>query len=301
MRTPCAFTLLLAACAAPPGGEAPAPVTVVSSSKFVSGQLARACGADLDQRAGPGANYAVLRVIPDGSTIKILTGQGDWYQNDWTGHVGWTLGADLCALPNAPGDVGDASDAGAASGAGNAVGAGSAGNPAGASSASDAGAGSPFDVTTLSRDNILGIAAASVGYSYFWGHAMLGGDPAAACYGSCPSCTHSGTTGADCSGLAGKAWLLPEAMPVPNNDSHPFSTVDFYGTNVHWSDVPRSAVLRGDALVYRQDGHGHIFIYDSGDGWGSMWAYEARGCATGVVHDLRTAGSLYKAITRDGL
>jgi len=64
--------------------------------------------------------------------------------------------------------------------------------------------------------------------------------------------------------------------------------------------VSRSAVKPGDALVYRLDGAGHIFLYESGDGWGSMWAYEAKGCATGIVHNLRTADSSYKAIARTG-
>jgi hypothetical protein len=60
-------------------------------------------------------------------------------------------------------------------------------------------------------------------------------------------------------------------------------------------------VLRGDALVYRSGSGGHIFIYESGDGWGSMWTYEARGCSYGIVHNLRTAGSTYKAIRRSGV
>jgi hypothetical protein len=27
-----------------------------------------------------------------------------------------------------------------------------------------------------------------------------------------------------------------------------------------------------------------------------MWAYEAKGCSLGIVHDLRTASSAYQAI-----
>jgi hypothetical protein len=32
-----------------------------------------------------------------------------------------------------------------------------------------------------------------------------------------------------------------------------------------------------------------------------VWLYEARGCATGIVHDLRAPDSTYIAIRRNGL
>jgi hypothetical protein len=76
--------------------------------------------------------------------------------------------------------------------------------------------------------------------------------------------------------------------------------VSFNGTNAQCSTIDRSALRPADALTYNVNGSGHIFIYESGDGWGSMWAYEARGCAYGIVHDLRTAGTEYKAIARAG-
>lgn len=55
-----------------------------------------------------------------------------------------------------------------------------------------------------------------------------------------------------------------------------------------------------DALAYNDGSAGHIFLYEKGDAWGSMWAYEAKGCLYGIVHDLRTATSAYKVIRRDG-
>src|SRR5262249_27450497 len=75
----------------------------------------------------------------------------------------------------------------------------------------DAPASGGFGATSLTRDNVVAIAQASVGYTYWWGHAMLGGTQAGTCTGSCPSCTHTGPDGADCSGFVGKAWMLPEA------------------------------------------------------------------------------------------
>jgi hypothetical protein len=72
------------------------------------------------------------------------------------------------------------------------------------------------------------------------------------------------------------------------------------GSNELWRTVSRSSVKKGDAFVYHSNGAGHIFLYESGDGWGSMWAYEAKGCSYGIVHNLRTASSAYKAIARAG-
>jgi hypothetical protein len=43
-------------------------------------------------------------------------------------------------------------------------------------------------------------------------------------------------------------------------------------------------------------------LFESGaDPWGSIWTYEARGCSTGVVHNLRVAPAQYIAIRREGL
>ncbi len=44
---------------------------------------------------------------------------------------------------------------------------------------------------------------------------------------------------------------------------------------------------------------GQIALYESGsDPYGAVWLYEARGCSTGVVHDLRTPDMTYIAIAR---
>jgi hypothetical protein len=81
-------------------------------------------------------------------------------------------------------------------------------------------------------------------------------------------------------------------------DSHPYSTDTFYNhqNKYAWRDVARDRAVVGDALVYRTSSAGHIFLVESGDPWGNMWVYEARGCSFGVMHDLRTAASAYKAI-----
>jgi MYXO-CTERM domain-containing protein len=90
---------------------------------------------------------------------------------------------------------------------------------------------------------------------------------------------------------------VPNPIAV-DKDAHPYSTIDFNKDSSQWSTVSRDKVLRGDAMVYNTNGAGHIFIYESGDGWGTMWAYECKGCSYGCVHNTRTATSSYHAIRR---
>jgi hypothetical protein len=144
-------------------------------------------------------------------------------------------------------------------------------------------------------------AQSGVGFSYWWGHGRwipggLSSSNKGVCTGSCPNCSHTGGYGADCSGYVGKIWQVGANGSDPTVDGHPYSTSTFVGSSSSWSTVARGNALKGDALVYNQNGAGHIFLYESGDGWGSMWAYEAKGCSYGIVHDLRTASSAYKAI-----
>ena len=148
-------------------------------------------------------------------------------------------------------------------------------------------------------------AKSGVGFSYWWGHGAwdpsgVGSSTAGACYGSCPNCTHSGTHGADCSGYVGKLWQVPSSNSSLSTDSHPYSTASFVNDTSLWKTVSRGSLKKADALVYHSGGAGHVYLFESGDGWGSMWAYEAKGCSYGIVHDLRTASSAYHGIRRTG-
>ena len=153
----------------------------------------------------------------------------------------------------------------------------------------------------VGADDIFARAKLAVGYSYYWGHGSWRDDGATvgSCSGSCPSCTHSGAYGADCSGFVAKVWQVPSASPI-TLDAHPFSTDNFYNDQVYWKQIPRSTIAPADALVRRVGSEGHIALFESGaDPFGAVWLYEARGCATGVVHDLRTVDSSYIAIRRN--
>ena len=96
-------------------------------------------------------------------------------------------------------------------------------------------------------------------------------------------------------GLVGVLWILYGA-----NMSVVDGTWSFAGSSSQWSTVSRSNLKKADAMNYNENGAGHIFIYESGDGWGSMYAYECKGCSYGCVHNLRTASSAYKGIRRAG-
>jgi hypothetical protein len=158
----------------------------------------------------------------------------------------------------------------------------------------------------MSRDEIIDLAVSGVDYSYWWGNGCwrLDGTQHGSCSGSCPDCTHSGSYGADCSGYAAKVWQVPSPSPV-TTCSHPYSTEDFTCSETWWDPISRDDLERGDAASYRTGGcpgsGGHIVIYESGDPWGSLWTYEARGCSYGIVHNTRTLSDSYRAIRRQNL
>ena len=221
--------------------------------------------ADLSLHDTPSAAGNVLRVMPNGSqvvTVNVTTSQNLFLNVKFSGIEGWAsakyLQKYVAPAPAPP-------------------------KPA-----------SPVD-------GAIARAKAGVGFSYWWGHSRwLSTGPTSStkgtCSGNCPSCSHGGSYGADCSGYVGKIWQVGPNGSDPTVDGHPYSTSTFVGSSSSWSTVARGNAIKGDALVYNQNGAGHIFLYESGDGWGSMWAYEAKGCSYGIIHDLRTASTAYKAI-----
>ena len=235
---------------------------------------------DLNLRKGPSTAEAILRVMPQGSLVQLLdpTPVNAFLHLDHQGLVGWAHG-DYLRDANS----GDAGSDG--------------GGPA-----PDAGTGQPPTSTIAAA---IERAKSAVGFSYWWGHGRwLPTGPTASnkgsCTGSCPDCTHTGSYGADCSGYVGQIWQVPASNNDITIDKHPYSTADFVTDTALWSTITREQLKLGDSLVYNEDGAGHIFLYASGDGWGSMDAYECKGCATGCVFNLRTASSTFKAIRRTG-
>ncbi|MEZ4295012.1 MAG: SH3 domain-containing protein [Polyangiaceae bacterium] len=228
--------------------------------------------SDVNLRKGPSTSYAVLTVVPTGASVKVVnpTPDNGFYNIDYNGTVGWSSGKYYTD--------------GASSGGG------SGGGSGGSSTKADA---------AMTR------AESAVGFSYWWGHGRFNpsgvtSGTKGSCSGSCPNCSHSGSWGGDCSGLAAKVWQVPSSNTDLTVDSHPYSTANFNEDTSQWSTVSRSNVKKADAMVYRSGGAGHIFMYSKGDGWGSMYAYECRGCSAGCIKGYRTASSSYHAIRRAG-
>jgi hypothetical protein len=253
-----------------PDGSAPAPD--LAGSAVSVGGLARVTAGSLNLRSGPGTTNSILDVMPCGATVMVIGGpSGNWWNVTYKMETGWASGSYLVAD--------------------------SAFDPSFCGAATDGGAEVP-DV-----DAIFSRAKLGVGYSYDWGHGSWRSDGTelGACMGTCPNCTHNGSYGADCSGFVAKCWQIPSPSPL-TTDLHPYSTYNFFNQTTHWSQVPRASLKPADALVYNANGAGHIMLFESGnDPWGMIWTYEARGCATGIVHNLRVADSSYIAIRREGL
>lgn len=237
----------------------------LSSAVPVGTVLRSTTGVNL--RTGPSTGYKVLHVVPKGAqvtTVERTSPTNGFFKVKHNGTIGWTHGG-YYSVVSKP-------------------------------SVSD-GAGP--------RDTAITRAKSGVGFSYWWGHGRwLASGPTSStkgyCSGSCPSCSHSGSYGADCSGYIAKIWQVPSTNSALNDDEHPYSTYNFYHQTTHWHGVSRSNLKKADALVYRSGSGGHMVLYESGSGWGSMWAYEAKGCSSGIVKNLRTVTSAYKGIRRNG-
>lgn len=232
--------------------------------------------ANLNLRKGAGTSYSVISVIPSGSEVTLIDAAptNGFLHIDWNGTKGWSSASYLKESTTS-----------------------------GGSSGSTGSTGSTDVDGPASRDNTIARAQAAMGFSYYWGGgAWLAAGPTAStkgsCSGSCPSCSHSGKYGADCSGLVAKAWQYGDKNLSTN--SHPYSTVDLNGSSSKWSTVSRGSLVKGDALVYNSNGAGHTVVWEKGDGWGSSTVYECKGCSYGCVHDTRTFASSYKGIRRAG-
>ncbi len=277
--------LALSACSAAPGD--PDSTELVGASETVDANGDALSGsqtagskllttADLNLRSGPSTNKSILHVIPDGAEVTLVESapNNGFYRVKHNGTTGWSYGAYLKTKPGGGGNPPP----------------GGGGDPGGSNS---------------KRDAAIARAKSGVGFSYWWGHGRFRTEgPTAAnkgsCSGSCPSCSHSGSYGGDCSGFVAKVWQVPSTNSDLTDDEHPYSTVNFNKDASQWSTVPRANVEPGDAMVYNSNGAGHIFVYASGDGWGSMYSYECKGCAAGCVYNLRTASNSYHAIRRSG-
>jgi cell wall-associated NlpC family hydrolase len=263
--------------------EDTALVAADDSKKPSAGEVAVLAGVGeakttkaVNLRVDPSADASVVSIVPEGMIVSVVSAKATdgFYNVDWNGVTGYVSASYL--------------------------------TPEGSLSTLDSDAeeaaidldGDPSPANAIAR------AKAAMGFSYYWGGgAWLAQGPTSStkgsCTGSCPSCTHRGSYGADCSGLVAKAWQLgPKNL---GTNSHPYGTGSFVSDVAgKWKTVSRASMKAGDALVYNSGGHGHIVIYEKGDAWGAPTVYECRGCSYGCVHDSRSFNSTYHAIRRAG-
>jgi len=245
---------------------------LATTSSALSGNLAVGTTlkttANLNLRSGPSTSNTVRLVMPAGSTVTVVATapSGGFYNVRYSGTTGWSSGQYLKL---------DTSGGGTTT--------------------------PPGGLEDATRGGAIERAKSAVGASYWWGHGRWypysqGGSNAGSCSGTCPNCSHSGSTGADCSGYVAKLWQVPSSNTRLTVDAHPYSTLSFMSDTSQWRTVSRGSVAAADAMVYRSGGAGHIFLYESGDGWSWMMAYEAKGCSAGILRNSRTASSAYHAI-----
>src|SRR5258706_9762599 len=156
--------------------------------------------ADVNLRTGPGTTNAVVLVIPRTGISKATSNEeAGWVKVVYAAREGYTSAHYQQIVPP--------------------------------------GTGADLGSTFIARGK------QSVGFDYWWGHGAWTTDatamPGGTCAGSCPNCTHTGTYGADCSGMVAKAWLVPAANWSYSTDGHPYSTYNFFHETTSWQPVVR--------------------------------------------------------------
>jgi cell wall-associated NlpC family hydrolase len=221
--------------------------------------------ANVNLRKAASASASIITIVPSGAVVTLVstTPTSSFHNIRWNGIVGWAHSSYLTPIAAEGDDDVDVN-------------------------------GPPSPANTIAR------AKSATGFSYWWGAGAwleqgVSASTRGSCSGSCPSCSHSGRYGADCSGLVAKAWQFGAKELSVN--AHPYNTTAF-NTDLagKWRTVTRSSIRAGDALVYASGGAGHIVIYEKGDAWGSPTVFECRGCSYGCVHNARSFGSTYHAI-----
>lgn len=168
------------------------------------------------------------------------------------------------------------------------------------------------ELKTMTPDEIIAIAKCAVGFSYWWGGGCFNCDGKCPgkcipnCSGcGCPNCKHVASPsgckeyGADCSGLANKAWQVPEPTPITSCSHGPYTTASYYSCTPSWCNkISNSSAKKGDTFVYHNGESGHIVVFSHFSSSGHGYVYECKGCSYGCVYNNRSLSG-YQARRRD--
>ena len=147
-------------------------------------------------------------------------------------------------------------------------------------------------------EDILCRATSAVGYSYAWGGECwcaascspdFGRCGAGSCSGNCPSCTHSGTYGADCSGFVSRAWQVPRAIAVDACGTDRYVASNFTSNHAYWDIV--SNRRPGDAAATSS----HVVLVVGDCNSSGCDVVEARGCSYGIIRRRKDLSGYSKA------
>ena len=166
----------------------------------------------------------------------------------------------------------------------------------------------PYPIPSVTRSEIMNFGDTAVGSRYIWG-------------GTQWNPQNKKELGADCSGFVQKSWMFPQKVSALTKLKSSYkidgrtvpgrlTTAEFLSaqdskypwTRLNTSDYSQAS--RGDAYVYRSNGHGHIVLLSKKEATGPI-TLEARGRKYGIGYTKRTYAKMkstgYKIIKRNNI
>lgn len=153
----------------------------------------------------------------------------------------------------------------------------------------------------LSTDAMALVADSAVGLAYWPGHARWGApEPLpSVCRPGTPD-WHRGQSGSDGAGLVAKAWQVPHASAL-DQDQHPYGPLQFWLPHALWQAVERALWQHGDALVHPSLVPGAVQLLDGLDDWGQAAVWRCSDCALGCHHAVVPLGPSWQGRRRHNL
>lgn len=153
----------------------------------------------------------------------------------------------------------------------------------------------------LSTDAMALVADSALGLAFWPGHARWGApEPLpSVCRPGSPD-WHRGQNGSDGAGLVAKAWQVPHATSL-DDDQHPYGPLQFWLPHALWQAVARVLWQHGDALVHPSLVPGAVQLLDALDDWGQAAVWRCSDCALGCHHAVVPLGPSWQGRRRHNL